>query len=339
LRKEYISVRKNATDKQYYSIYMKRGASLTDQESRREKMRAKGRIFVIGVVLAVMLGSSVEAGKVIRTCTDSDGGIDKDVKGVLTVVTNGKTQTYTDACIGTAKKPKLQEYYCSKSNTRAIEMISCPCKDGACVTSSDTCVNIIPGSVCIDASRWGNDHYDACVPYCVAQSKAYDRSASSECNSAYSGKDACCLCKGGGGTTTTTVPTSGNCPNIIPGSVCIDASRWGNDHYDACVPHCVAQSKAYDRSASSECNSAYSGKDACCLCKGGGGTTTTTVPTTGTCANALPGSTCIDASRWGNDHYDACVPHCVAQSKAYDKSVGLECKSTYPGKDACCRCK
>lgn len=101
--------------------------------------RAGTIIFVVALIsvifFALILGKGVNA-QTSSQCTDSDGGNDHYVKGVLSG-TAGQ-YVYTDACgSGTNKIPKanhLQEWDCSGKHV-TLENFNCPngCKDGACV--------------------------------------------------------------------------------------------------------------------------------------------------------------------------------------------------------------
>jgi hypothetical protein len=63
-------------------------------------------------------------------CTDTDGGIDFETPGTVSVQTNiGGNAIYTDDCQGKT----LIEYYCDKGNFARIERTTCTCSFGACV--------------------------------------------------------------------------------------------------------------------------------------------------------------------------------------------------------------
>jgi hypothetical protein len=69
-------------------------------------------------------------------CTDSDGGKDYNKKGTITYF-DGYTQTKTDFCTGANKE--LSEYYCNGNSAAATTTIcSQACVDGACITCSDS---------------------------------------------------------------------------------------------------------------------------------------------------------------------------------------------------------
>ena len=66
-------------------------------------------------------------GNAIATgCSDTDGGQDQNVKGIVTL--NGETKD--DTCVG----PFLVEYYC-EGDTIANKNIKCECSKGKCVTT------------------------------------------------------------------------------------------------------------------------------------------------------------------------------------------------------------
>lgn len=62
----------------------------------------------------------------IEICKDSDGGINKEVKGILSV----EDEDYADACLSGI----LIEYYCD-GDQKANQNIRCPneCKNGKCI--------------------------------------------------------------------------------------------------------------------------------------------------------------------------------------------------------------
>lgn len=70
---------------------------------------------------ATPTGSAVATG-----CSDTDGGQDQNVKGVVTL--NGETKD--DTCVG----PFLVEYYCG-GDLIANKNIKCECSKGKCVTT------------------------------------------------------------------------------------------------------------------------------------------------------------------------------------------------------------
>lgn len=135
------------------------------------------RIWVITfvVVLASVVFFALTFGKGVNAqtssqCTDSDGGNDHYVKGVL-----GGTAgqyVYTDACgSGTNKIPKanhLQEWACSGKHV-TLENYNCPggCKDGACVKEQPkpTCTDSDDGkdySVKGETTDFGDTRTDSC---------------------------------------------------------------------------------------------------------------------------------------------------------------------------------
>lgn len=81
-------------------------------------------------------------------CADSDGGINKYVKG--SVIDNNKDVTYDDQCLGS----ELLEYSCENGESKRTE-ITCNCNEGVCWDSS----------VCKDSedpsneARWYQDKF------------------------------------------------------------------------------------------------------------------------------------------------------------------------------------
>ena len=86
-----------------------------------------------------------------QTCTDSDGGINYNVRGTTSGYYNGTFITATDSCLlapnlgaGTTNQSQyLGELYCSGNNLVPI-VYTCPngCQDGACVQSGNqTCTD------------------------------------------------------------------------------------------------------------------------------------------------------------------------------------------------------
>lgn len=106
-------------------------------------------VIVIAALLIVLAATGVidnltgKAVQIERTCTDSDGGDNKDVKGTVTqIITSSvdnykKTNEFTDKCID--GDIKIKEYYCSgygaegkvESKTMYCDDI---CVDGVCVS-------------------------------------------------------------------------------------------------------------------------------------------------------------------------------------------------------------
>lgn len=70
-------------------------------------------------------GGAVAVDKVIERCKDSDGGIDKDVKGIVSV----GGEDYSDACVAGL----LIEHYCDGDDV-ANQNLRCPneCSNGKC---------------------------------------------------------------------------------------------------------------------------------------------------------------------------------------------------------------
>lgn len=70
------------------------------------------------------------------TCTDSDGGLNYDVKGYVKGYweVNGKMESYNlpDGCHNSSD---IVENYCEGNNARSTWMVNCPngCEDGACI--------------------------------------------------------------------------------------------------------------------------------------------------------------------------------------------------------------
>jgi len=66
-----------------------------------------------------------------RQCNDSDGGINLNLKGI---VSQG-TISFSDYCVGSNN---LNEYYCENNTMSLVEWHHCPagCKDGACISLS-----------------------------------------------------------------------------------------------------------------------------------------------------------------------------------------------------------
>ena len=103
------------------------------------------------------------------TCTDSDGGINFNVKGTTTGWYNGSLYTVNDSC----KEGVLTEYYCSGANIN-LTSHNCPsgCSNGACINQTTNTTN----STCSDSDGGINyylqgtttnatvSHTDACVP-------------------------------------------------------------------------------------------------------------------------------------------------------------------------------
>lgn len=74
-----------------------------------------------------------------NNCTDSDGGLNYNVLGNVTMCNRLSCRTYTDSCSGNSKN--IIERYCSKTNM-ATKVYKCPagCKNGACVVNQ-TCTD------------------------------------------------------------------------------------------------------------------------------------------------------------------------------------------------------
>ena len=87
----------------------------------------------------------------IGTCTDSDGGIDYNIKG--TARKGGYTAE--DYCFTTNPKV-VWEYYCTEDGTIESEMYTCAtiCSDGRCGLSSPT-PNPVPDDSCTSSSDCG----------------------------------------------------------------------------------------------------------------------------------------------------------------------------------------
>ena len=69
------------------------------------------------------------------TCTDSDGGIDYNVKGTITRCVGASCSNNSDSCSGIYG---LSERYC-KNNYYVTKTYRCPngCRDGACIASGN----------------------------------------------------------------------------------------------------------------------------------------------------------------------------------------------------------
>lgn len=69
-------------------------------------------------------------------CTETDGGIESNIKGSVTEATIKNGKTYTDFC---ANSTTLKEYYCpAEDQQSSFQTINCPfgCYDGACKASA-----------------------------------------------------------------------------------------------------------------------------------------------------------------------------------------------------------
>lgn len=73
--------------------------------------------------------------QVERSCTDSDGGRNYEVKGTVNFEIEGEdTTTAVDQCYG---DDMLVERYCDDDNSMASTQRSCDCEDGTCVFEDD----------------------------------------------------------------------------------------------------------------------------------------------------------------------------------------------------------
>lgn len=95
-------------------------------------------------------GACVQQTKLTGVCTDSDGGINYNSRGVLSIFTEagGDAKTYSDFCKNSTslmhvidmasalgEGPILNEMYCVDNVTHSFKEYSCPegCKDGVCL--------------------------------------------------------------------------------------------------------------------------------------------------------------------------------------------------------------
>lgn len=83
-------------------------------------------LFLVGCKNKGITGSAAADVIAEPTCKDSDGGIDKEVQGVVTI----GDKDYSDECIAGL----LIEYYCDGDNL-ANQNIRCPneCSNGKCI--------------------------------------------------------------------------------------------------------------------------------------------------------------------------------------------------------------
>lgn len=87
-------------------------------------------LIVLSLVLVSCKKTSIEGGvvveEIVEGCKDSDGGINKDVQGVVGV----GDKDYSDECVAGL----LIEYYCD-GNNKANQNIRCAdkCRDGKCI--------------------------------------------------------------------------------------------------------------------------------------------------------------------------------------------------------------
>jgi len=88
----------------------------------------KGVIIILALLISLLPVVSGSSDTTI--CTDSDDGIDYDVKGVTCVGNNCKT----DVCLTDNSYYNLKEYYC-QSDSMTNKNYKCPddCVNGACV--------------------------------------------------------------------------------------------------------------------------------------------------------------------------------------------------------------
>ncbi len=96
-------------------------------------MNKKNIVLVFLVFLSVVLFLSLHSQNVLAVCSDSDGGINYNVKGITA---SSIYINRTDACF---TNKLLVEYYCHGSLDEIInETYTCPykCSDGACIVSS-----------------------------------------------------------------------------------------------------------------------------------------------------------------------------------------------------------
>src|SRR3989338_1234452 len=82
------------------------------------------------------------------TCTDSDGGKNYEIKGV--VRTSLSSLPLSDSCNGR----NLREYYCDGTRAKS-EQVTCPvrCLNGACITGWNQCTGPVP----VDATLCAGD--------------------------------------------------------------------------------------------------------------------------------------------------------------------------------------
>lgn len=88
-------------------------------------------LIVLGLVLAgckdmQITGGAVAVDRAIDGCKDSDGGVNKEVKGMV----SAGEDIYADSCVGGL----LIEYYCDGDN-KANQNVRCEnkCMDGKCI--------------------------------------------------------------------------------------------------------------------------------------------------------------------------------------------------------------
>lgn len=109
-----------------------------------------GLNFIVNPALRSNLNSQYNAKKaqmmetipIVTSCTDSDGGQLKYVKGVMSTTLGAKKSTFTDSCVGGSV---VLEYFCDSKGAKGTKEISCGtnsrCLEGACVEPY-TCVKI-----------------------------------------------------------------------------------------------------------------------------------------------------------------------------------------------------
>ena len=112
-------------------------------------------LFLFGISLISMIGFVPAETNIPLACTDSDGGQNYNVNGIV----NYGNWTRADRCGSFDGNPSndlndLNEFYCRSDGEPVEEVYKCPngCKDGACVQETDNT------SVCTD-SDGGNNVY------------------------------------------------------------------------------------------------------------------------------------------------------------------------------------
>ncbi|GEM_PF-1255438 len=139
-----ISISFAAEDTDHWKLYS--GQTFKNEAFQRLKLIFETYDSVNGAKIKVG-GDCINTNQT-QTCTDSDGGKESYIKGIVKL-SNGRTES--DYCVPVAADPAdfigVNEWYCSGSNINQT-IIDCPngCSDGACLESNNTQIN----KTCLD---------------------------------------------------------------------------------------------------------------------------------------------------------------------------------------------
>jgi len=110
--------------------------------------KTKGWLIILAIIIAAIIviaiivnlnggalfSPGVGSGSIANSCRDTDGGINRLVRGTVSGYSGGNRYAYTDFCL-TNQSASLKEYYCMNTSWTSTS-INCWAYNGTCLNGT-----------------------------------------------------------------------------------------------------------------------------------------------------------------------------------------------------------